>query len=614
MRYAVLVTALVLAAPAAARTKTYAVIVAENRSLDPGVRPLQFADDDGAKTWELFSLFADRASLFVVLDRDTARMHPDAARHAESPERASIFYQLARYNAEMERDILRGDEPELFFIYAGHGDVDPDGQGYINLRDGKLTRAELYRDIVGPSKARFVHVIIDACKSYFMVNARGNTRKWQDDRVAPAESEKSQSQLQAFLEEEQLDRYPRAGVIVATSGVQETHEWARYRGGILSHELRSALSGAADVNGDGRIEYSELRAFLAAANARVRNPEARVDVFARAPALDRHRALIDLHAATENARILHFPPGLGGKFFVEDERGVRFADLNKESQSSFDMLISARYGYFLRSDDQETEVPLGMQRVDAGGLSWHPRAIASRGALDSTFRQDLYAEPYGRGFYDGFVATSGDIPVDEQGGSGGGGGSGGNSNAGTLAGGPLPERLSPRHRSQIGYLFSGAPAGNTGTSHGVDFRYGYRYWGPLDLGVAAQFGHGSGGLVPPDPTQPQQPQQQQQLTRVALMFTLGAEWRPFERLGLRIDAAAGWQLLWGTAVISSTTLSGTEPRGLRVEFGGGANVRLAGPFGIYVRGGLALDGVYSQAAPSTLSPSGFFNAGVQFSL
>ena len=36
------------------------------------------------------------------------------------------------------------------------------------------------------------------------------------------------------------------------------------------------------------------------------------------------------------ARILHFPAGLGGRFFVEDERGVRFADLNKESQSSFD--------------------------------------------------------------------------------------------------------------------------------------------------------------------------------------------------------------------------------------------------------------------------------------
>ena len=83
--------ALFASSPAAARTRTYAVIVAENRSLDPGVRPLQYADDDGAKTWELFSLFADCTALFVVLDADSARLHPDAARHAESPERAGIF-------------------------------------------------------------------------------------------------------------------------------------------------------------------------------------------------------------------------------------------------------------------------------------------------------------------------------------------------------------------------------------------------------------------------------------------------------------------------------------------------------------------------------------------
>src|SRR5262249_58177828 len=107
----------------------------------------------------------------------------------------------------------------------------------------------------------------------------------------------SDAQVKAFLEEEQLERYPRAGVIVATSGDQETHEWARYQGGILSHELRSALSGAADVNGDGRVEYSELRAFLAAANARVKNPEARIEAFAPPPALDRHHPLVGLPPA-----------------------------------------------------------------------------------------------------------------------------------------------------------------------------------------------------------------------------------------------------------------------------------------------------------------------------
>ena len=584
LRACVLLLLCASASTAMARTKTYAVIVAENRSLDANVKPLQFADDDGAKTWELFSLFADRAALFVVLDADTARLHPEAAAHAESPERAAIFDQLARFNGEMARDLERGDEPELFFIYAGHGDVDGNGQGYINLRDSKLTRAELYRDIIAPSKARFVHVIVDACKSYFLVNARGG-KKWIDDRASEAEGAAGDEQLHAFLEEEQLERHPRAGVIVATSGVEETHEWARYRGGILSHELRSALSGAADVNGDGRVEYSELRAFLAAANARVRNPEARVDVFARPPALDRHRALVDLRRSTAGARYLHFGPELGGRFFVEDDRGVRWADLNKEPGASFDLMASPHHAYYVRSDDQEAEAAVGPRRLDVAGLPWRARALAARGALDASFRNDLYRVAFGRGFYDGFVATSGDLAVDE--------------------GAPFvvmePARAHPRHRISIAYALSGAPAGDAGTSHGLDLGYAYRFWRALDLGLAGQVGYGSG--MPGEA-----------LTRAALLFTVGAEWRPVPRLGLRLDSAIGWQLLSGTVTLGGQKLTGTEPRGLRYELAGGLNVNLAGSFGLFARGGLALDGLYPQAVAPSLQPNGFLNLGLQFQL
>src|SRR5439155_18324365 len=164
---------------------------------------------------------------------------------------------------------------------------------------------------------------------------------------------------------------------------------------------------------DGRVEYSELRAFLAAANARVRNPEARVEVYARAPALDRHRALIDLRAAQGTAGYLHFGPGLGGRFWLEDDRGVRYADLHKETAAAFDVMVSAKRAYYVRSDDQEAETGAGLRRVEVSALPWHVRAIAARGALDTTFRNDLYRVPYGRGFYDGFVATSGDTPVEE---------------------------------------------------------------------------------------------------------------------------------------------------------------------------------------------------------
>ncbi len=582
---------------AQARTRAYAIVIAQNRSLDAGVKPLQFADDDGVKNWELLSLFTEQASLFVVMDEDTQRLHPDAVRRAEVPDRQAILDRLAQYNRLMEEDQKRGDEPELFFIYAGHGDVDAGGQGYINLNDGRLTRAELYHQVIAPSKARFIHVIVDACKSYFMVNARGG-KKWVDDRVDP-EHDRSDQQVKAFLEEEQLERYPRAGVIVATSGDQETHEWSRYRGGILSHELRSALSGAADVNGDGRIEYSELRAFLAAANARVKNPEARVDVFSRPPALDRHHPLVDLRAAAENkqARFLHFASGLAGRFDIEDDRGVRYADLNKEADATFDVVIARKHGYYVRRDStvgdesEEVEVqPSGARRrVEVAELPWRPRAIASRGSLDQTFRQDLYRVPFGRGFYDGFVATTGELPVE----------------SGELFVGRAPTRPG-HHRLSAAYLVSGAPAGNAGVSHGAEVRYGYAVWKYLDVGFAVEAGHGA--LGDPDPTR------DQSLTRFALLADVGFEVDPLKWLALRLDVALGWQLLDGKVLLGPSRVVGTEPRGLRLEVAGGLGFNLVSSLWLFARGGLAVDGVYPDVAASSTRPTGFGALALQIRL
>ncbi len=580
-------------------TRTYAVVVAQNRSLDPGVASLRYADDDGVKTWELLSLFAERSALFVVPDEETTRQHPEAARAAEVPERAAILARLRAFDVEMAADIARGDEPELFFVYAGHGDVDASGQGYVNIHDGKLTRGDLFREIIAPSKARFVHVIIDACKSYFMVNSRGSgkPKKWVDDRVDAAEDRHSDAKVRAFLAEEQLENYPRAGVIVATSGDQETHEWARYQGGILSHELRSGLAGAADVNGDGRIEYSELRAFLAAANARVRSPEARVDVFSRAPALDRHHAIIDLRSAEAHTRFLHFGNALSGRFHIEDERGVRLCDLHKERAGTFDVVVSPRRTYYVRrsasatdSDtDEEAEIrPSRSRRVELSDAAWHTRQVASRGALDESFRQDLYKIPFGRGFYDGYVATSGDVPVEE----------------GTLFVVKEPAG-NGRHLLQLSYLFSSAPAGNTGLNHGVDIRYGYRVWRFLDLGVVGQVGYGADGAAA----------NEQHLTRVAIMGTVGAEVQPLGWLGLRADFALGWQMVSGSMMLGNTHVDGAEGRGLRLELTGSVAFRVAAPLWLAVRGGLAVDGVYSaSAAPASTTPNGLLALGFQLRL
>lgn len=586
---AIAFAATVFASAAHAATKAYVVVIANNRSLDPGVPALRYADDDGARTFELMSMFADRAALFAVLDNETARLHPEAAHVAEVPEKKLILERLDQFNREMEGDLARGDEPELFFIYAGHGDVAADGQGYLNLHDSKLERRELYRTIVGPSRARFVHVIIDACKSYFMVKSRGKG-SWQDDRV-PAAEDKSGAALEAFLAEEELDRHPRAGVIVATSGAAETHEWSRYRAGILSHELRSALTGAADVNSDGRIEYSEVRAFIASANARLKNPEARLDVFARAPSIDRHRPLVDLRrvaSVDRPARFLRFSSTLPGRFHIEDERGVRWADFHKDATIAFDVIAPATRTLHVRRDDMlEVDLtPGGARAVDLARRSWRGVAIAARGALDESFRVDLYRQAYGRGFYDGYVSTSGDTPVAD----------------GPSFSAMMLTDLRPIGRHRIGgaYVLSGAPVANTSLSHGAALRYDAKVIGPLMIGADIQVGHSAGT----DATG-----FQSSLTRAALGGHLGAEWGPRDFVALRIDLGLYWQLLSGRVRIANVAVDGTELRGLRLEVAGGLAFKLAHRLWLEARGGMALDAVFPASAPESATVTGFLAVG-----
>ena len=93
--------------------------------------------------------------------------------------------------------------------------------------------------------------------------------------------------------------------MLAHSADQQTHEWERWQGGIFTHELVSGLRGAADLNGDGAIEYSELGAFISAANSGVSDPHARLEVAVRPPRGDERAPLIAHDRVTEQ-RVLLF--------------------------------------------------------------------------------------------------------------------------------------------------------------------------------------------------------------------------------------------------------------------------------------------------------------------
>lgn len=404
MSSALLLSLFLASSSAAVEHHQYVVVVANNLSLDEGVKPLRYADDDAARWVELLGPLSHDFSLLTVFDQETAALHPALVRKSVPPTAQALASALGRVAAGVATDKAKGVETSFFFVFVGHGNVGANREGYVSLLDQRFTRTDLFEKVVKPVGADYVHLVIDACNAYLMVNRRGSA-----DEIGPAYGEL----VRGYLGEQDLERFPQLGVVLSTAGERESHEWAGYRAGVFSHEVRSALSGAADVNGDGRVEYSELKAFVAAANVKVDDPRARPEVWARPPSRDRSRPLVDL-SSKGFEHFLLFPAGFSGRFHVEDGRGVRFADFHKAKDRTVAMALPDQPVYYVRTDETEVRLPLDRQGFwDVSTSTWRTSPLASRGSIEQAFQGALFAEPFGPAFYRGFVATSGDLPVAE---------------------------------------------------------------------------------------------------------------------------------------------------------------------------------------------------------
>ncbi|HZN95225.1 MAG TPA: caspase family protein [Myxococcales bacterium] len=380
----------------------YALVIANNSSLDPARAPLQFADDDGAGYFELLEPQVNEALLLAVLDAETQRRHPGLAARARPPSRRELAAAVDRLARRMTEDRAAGRKAVLYLVYAGHGQKNPAGEGAITLLDGLFGRTDLFDKVIARLPATFIHLIVDACDSYSFVHARGALAAGPS--YGPAITEQ--------LSRRAPERHPELGLVLSTTREQESHEWSAIRAGVFSHQVRSALAGAADVNGDGRVEYTELAAFVASANQGVEQARGRVDLLARPPALDRAVALTDIRRSTRQGYLM-LPQGLSGRLWVEDERGVRAAELNKQRDRMAAIALPAGRRYYLRGGTREApfEVPRPGAVVDAGALAWGALPLAARGAVEDAYQARLFSVPFGPSFYRGYVASVGEAPV-----------------------------------------------------------------------------------------------------------------------------------------------------------------------------------------------------------
>ncbi|MCB9645612.1 MAG: caspase family protein [Deltaproteobacteria bacterium] len=393
-----------LPAQAGARRPGYAIIIGNNAppAEDPQLSPLGFADDDAVRYREVLGRLVGEVHLLTVLDAQTQRQNPGLAASTQPPTLEALRAAVASVQAG-----LREAPGPVYLVFSGHGSSDASGEPFLALLDRALTRAVLFEEILPALDAPAVHLIIDACNAGAMVGARGPLDEAGEAVSVPV----AEATRAAVVERRSLARFPSVGAIIATSAGQQAHEWSRIEAGVFTHELLSGLLGPADINGDLRVEYSEVQAFVGASNSRITDPRARPDVQAIPPARDHRMPLVALDALP--GPFLRGKVGRLGHFFIELAGGRRYLDANLGAGQVATILLPWERQAYLRTSDGEAELPPSDGGVvDLDDLSFRTVRLASRGSLDTALRQELFAAPYDMAYYRGFVDSRALVPVD----------------------------------------------------------------------------------------------------------------------------------------------------------------------------------------------------------
>jgi Caspase domain len=416
-RFAVAAAAMIAVAPllegrpALASTRLYVLAIGNNAppaDADPrgeSLPTLHYSDDDAAAFFTYTRDASEQAELLTVLDARSQERFPNLAQVARPPTLAELRLVVARYRARFEADRLAGDDPVLLFFFSGHGTRSGDHPASLVLLDGPLTQSILYDEFLAALPARYVHLIVDACYAEAVIRPRDG----QSESVVLSPSE-----MQRIADRRMLSRFPNVGAMIATSTAARAFEWDAIERGVFTHELLSGLRGAADVNADGRVDYDELYAFLAAANRDVSDPRARLTVIEHPPPLDRQAPIFDLATLRGGATLVGTPAPLG-RVSVEDDRGNRILDVNAEP--GFRVTLHVPEGHlYVHAGSGEAQVDASPgSSADLGSLTFSLPRLTHRGAVEGALERGLFSARFGPGYFGAFVdglreSTVGPVP------------------------------------------------------------------------------------------------------------------------------------------------------------------------------------------------------------
>ncbi len=401
-----------ISTPAGAATRFHAVVIGNN-AVFPGAEeeasaaltPLKYADDDAAAISALVADVASSLHLLTVMDAATQSLYPGLAAAAQPPTLAAVDAAVLAIKAEIGRDRERGDQSVVWFFFSGHGSTSYEGEPGLALADGALTRRYLYDRVLARFSGATVHVLVDACHAESIVRPRDSNA--EPVSVAPEVAS-------ALLARSTLARFPNVGSLLVSSRDSQAHEWDAIGHGVFTHQVLSALRGAADVNGDRLIEYSEVQAFITAANRSVSDARARASLVVRAPELNRRAPLLDLSAfPAQKAAWLVGVSGSRGVVQVLDDHGRRLVTLHNAMDLSTSLLLPAGVVLYIAAKGFEAELRARPgQVVRFADLKFLRAPARSRGSLASALERGMFRTPFGRGYYEGFTDSASDlVPV-----------------------------------------------------------------------------------------------------------------------------------------------------------------------------------------------------------
>ncbi|HYP89576.1 MAG TPA: hypothetical protein VEQ59_15515, partial [Polyangiaceae bacterium] len=361
-----------------------------------------YADDDAARYYRLFRAAGSSPTveLLTTFDRMSQRAYPGLKGVAKP----ATQLELTRAAQKLRQAVLaaraRGDKTQLYFVFAGHGEV-AGGRGYLHLEDTRIDGAFIEREIIEKIPADTKHVLLDSCNSFFVINPRKpGGRRW----ATPKDMALGFSA-----------RHPEVGLFLSTNSDEEVFEWSEIESGVFSHEVRSGLTGAADVNRDGMVTYSELAGFVAEANRGIVREGLRPQVFYSGPHGDQQASLFSARALSGRRLTLGREQS---RVWVRDDSGERLVDLHKEPG---EMTLSlpdseTELSVFVQTAAKPGQAPTvaehrfasGTDAITLADAPAEPPRLAARG--DQLFG-GLFTMPYGPAAYATYLKTSREQPA-----------------------------------------------------------------------------------------------------------------------------------------------------------------------------------------------------------